>query len=83
MKDINGVELEIGDWIQGYNNRKYASDKTRLYPTSAMKLREYFGDTFERHPLTGGPWVWKLNVETVPLELNTKENKFEEWMAWN
>lgn len=68
MRDINGKTLKLGDWIQGYNNRKYAHDKTKLFPTKPMKLPEYVGDTFEFHPGTASPWIWKLDILDEPME---------------
>lgn len=68
MRDINGKELKIGDWIQGYNNRKYVSDKTKLFPTNPMKLTDYVGDKFEPYPGTNSPWIWKLDILDKPLD---------------
>jgi hypothetical protein len=69
MKDINNRPIKIGDWIQGYNNRKHAGDKTKLYPTHPTRVTSlYFGDTYEFCPLTKKPIIWKLDIITEPLD---------------
>lgn len=72
MRDINGKEINVGDWIQGYNNRKYAGDKSKLYPTHPMRAPSSFEDTFENYPKTNSPWVWKVDIREKPLDLENR-----------
>jgi hypothetical protein len=63
-RDMYGNLLYDGDYIQGYNNRRFAGDKTRLYKTGIMRVtypeiwRMIYDDTFEE---TNNPWVGKLD----------------------
>lgn len=70
MKDINGKTIKEGDWIQGYNNRKYAGDKTKLYPTHPIRITKGFKcrDTFEFCSITRKPLIWKLDIISEPLD---------------
>ncbi len=84
MKDINGDFLYEGCYIQGYNNKKHAGDKSRLYKTGIM---EYYPgvegvDTFEIHPETGKPWYWRVEHKDMLKEslrqlLLRKDNRSE------
>lgn len=67
VKDINGEYLQEGDMIQGYNNKIYAVDKSRLYETGVMEVKYpdiYYkvlvDKVFQRHPEIGRPWFWKV-----------------------
>lgn len=73
MKDINGKEIKRGDFIQGYKDRKFTRTKTTLYPTKIMQWDENLDYTFERHPKTKGPWIWKIDMVFEPMEVGGEE----------
>ncbi len=66
VKDMHGKVLYEGDKIQGFNNRKYAADKSKLYETGIMEVtypsiwRLVYGDTFEYDKYSGQGWFWKI-----------------------
>lgn len=67
MVDIKGNFLYPGDKIQGYNNKKHTSDKSKLYETGIITVsypniyRLAYGDTFEWNGNAGKAWFWKVD----------------------
>lgn len=66
VKDEKGEYLNEGDYIQGFNNKKWATDKSKLYKTNKIKVtypeiyRLIYGDTLEFNPETGCGWFWRV-----------------------
>lgn len=71
FRAITGEEIYEGDIIQGFNNRKYAADKSKLSTTGYMKVTIpeiyyllLYGDIFEPN---SGVWIVGNSVQTPHL----------------